>query len=259
MMSRRKFLRCIGNSLSCAGIASSVVGATTLVKHFSKPRRKTPDGKNKYHVKPLIIDRQINGTDYRLLGVSHTLDFFSEHQSVLEDMIRESPFVVQENSPNSSGYFHEFADICRKYSKPVITLDSLSGTAFATDTAIGAGGVVLFSEIRKLPDLSRRDAARIVLGSYMMMSSFVTSIIPKALLPDRYSQAIEPLFIGHTIDQRNVEITQRLFQLKEMIGDDFFQGARPLVNFGKLHIQGIDYYLKNRAFMRMSLWQLSPS
>ena len=172
-----------------------------------------------------------------------------------------------ENSNDGKAYFGTITELCAKYGKPIIYLDSRSFLAIFAESITSQLGVVLggmasFKIIK--PDMTKRSFAKYslitALGAYAFLGGF-SSMPLKSMLaerlypPDELMRRLfeaEPYFFSHIVDQRNVQITSRLKQLPGILpAEDFNNGDYILATFGAAHIIGIDFYLRNPAIHKV--------
>ena len=172
--------------------------------------------------------------------------------------------VTEANPQTMENYFNDFnfyfgtvLDFCKKYDKPVIYLDSLSDAGFDIEDIVGISGGIYASkksfDILKEENTRRemiKNTAKMFGGIYFFLGSFINGAVIKSLtygLNDREEAwKDEKYYINHIVDQRNVEITERILKLPDLIDPELFNnGDYVLTNFGAAHTIGIEHYLKH--------------
>ena len=183
--------------------------------------------------------------------------------------------VISESSPedlkrsdgtnDSQAYFNTIASFCQKYNKPIIYLDPLSLSGYTIEFLLGLFGLFYgakhsFKIVTK--NSNRRDflkgASKTIGGMYLFMSDFNQSSPVKYLIASLASESNnvdetinnalgnEKYFLNHIIDQRNVQMTNRLVRLPTILNhEDFLKGDYALSISGTLHAIGIGYYLRH--------------
>ncbi len=207
------------------------------------------------------------GNRIKLLGVFHTRESAIKLYSKLEEYIAHASVAVLEASPpqiNGPGVFHDAQayfktvhDLCEKYDKPIITLDPLSFEAIQLEQrlSLAAGTYAacqswkMFSRKTVEQRKSRRTALKMGLGTYLFMGAFIGGdYLRSAIQIDSSLNASlrnEAFYLNHLIDQRNVEITNKIIRLPELAKEDLNKGDYIFANFGAAHTIGIDFYLRH--------------
>ena len=267
---RREFLKRalgigVGTLVTGTMVGSTVSSIGSLLAKDSGVD-PTPTYENK-EPPGLILNKSIENLPFKLYGIIHTRSFKEANYNTIEQLIKNSSMVVSEGTPEDlkkstasfNAYFGTVVDLCQKYTKPIISLDSQSkeGTLleFGIGTAgLGYGGYHSFKMITKDSDRRQffKELAKTSAGFYLFMGSLFNSVVLKALYfslndsEDPIGELLkaEKYYLGHIIDQRNVQITNRLLELPNLLDEkDFQNGEYVLVKFGSAHILGVDYYL----------------
>lgn len=212
-------------------------------------------------------ENSFRGNRIKLLGVYHTRESAIKLYSKLEDYIAHASVAVLEASPpqiNGPGVFHDAQayfrtvhDLCEKYNKPIIRVDpqTLEGMKLEERLSLAAGTYAacqswkMFSRRTVEQMKSRRTALKMGLGTYLFMSAYTGGgCLRNAIQIDPSLDASlrnQAFYLNHLIDQRNVEITNRILKLPKLAKEDLTKGDYIFANFGAAHTIGIDFYLKH--------------
>ncbi|MBM3247108.1 hypothetical protein FJZ17_01025 [Candidatus Pacearchaeota archaeon] len=222
-----------------------------------------------------IVERTVDIEDLklRLIGVVHAPQFARRHFNELERLVRESSHVVVESAKPvawkdgnivenpeemKNSYFQTIYHLARKYGKPLITLDAVKTSLHLIDLFTWVAGAMNFREnaVKLREDkITRREAlihglkslgwGALAFGS-TGAGGFLRSGIANLISPKQELSQIEFERFGynHIVDQRNVQIAERLLQLPGLLNkDEVAQGKYVMVTFGAAHIPGAHYYL----------------
>lgn len=265
--SRREFLKNAIGLCTGIGVGGATLGSTVLtlyggLKRETDSQAVIEKNSEKNEEAGELIDIKIKNMPFKLYGVSHSREFAETYYNSIDKLVRNANIVVSEGEPyyRDNSYFMTVAELCKKHKKPVIYLDPQSSLGIMAEAAAGTMGAVLATlnapEIIK--SSSRREfikhSLKTTAGLYLFMGSFINSMAFKYFMvkegdTSRFLIA-ERFYYGHIIDQRNVEISNRLFMLPGLLSKkDLNRGDYTLFTYGRYHLDGISYYLKN-PFMR---------
>jgi len=225
---------------------------------------------NDYEGLGRVVDIEIEGIKNKLYGVYHCRKFAKSNYKQLDNLIKNSSVVVSEASPSDmhrsevtndgKAYFGTLLQLCQEYNKPVVYLDSLSILAYLSQAMATLTGTVLaFDNISRISEkiqenkLTKRNLLQLgapaLLGTYFFMSGTSFPDPLKKLIYRDLTKRLnhEHSYFNHIIDQRNVEIADRLTQLPKLLHKNTLNngGEYILSVFGLGHIPGIEYYIKN--------------
>jgi len=285
-VSRRGFLRkMIGWSARTAIVATPLYGAIRVSRNITQGEKD----------KGIVITQQedvpaeaieektadIENLKLRLIGVRHTQDFTKKHFDALEQLVKNSSYVVAESgyprnpvdgdvvpSPEETKntYFKTIYELAKKYHKPIITLDSINSGLMVADMLTGLVGLsrtMKNSRILTADNTTRRELLAgsiktmgwlgLTIGTWSPGSIFRTGIHgivkPKS---KEYDLENEVFSYNHIIDQRNVQLTKRLLQLPGLLDEDeVAKGEHVMVTFGATHTAGAHYYLTHPTALRL--------
>jgi len=275
-MNRRQFLRGTGIAVGL-GVGIPIWGSTavsmfTLLtlnsdKIYTGPVTQEDFKAKEKTIEPILEERLIENIPFKLLGVAHHHIFAKAHYNTLDELVKNSSVLVMEdhfrdyeNASVLSGfqsYRATLHHLCKKYKKPMVFLDPISGLSTDVELLLGLTGAVL-TTVNAPKIITKSSSKRNFLkysaltlgGAYLFMSSFPTSFMLKAYAVPDYAEK-EKYFIGHILDQRNVIIANRLTQLPGLLSkEDLKGGDYVLVQYGKDHIPAITYYLDHPNFRK---------
>lgn len=274
-LTRREFFRKAGRAALTAGcigyVAAPVAGnfINDVKDAGIDPSPATSGGSESLGDE--LINVKIGNSDVKLAGVGHSRDFVAAHYSTLDKLVRDCSVAVLEMRPeeinkgdisnNAKAYFRTIHRMCHDYGKPIVYLDPLSTAGLIADMTVGMlGGVYAIinaSKILKKDDIPRRrilSGARAFAGLYVF-NNFILGGMSMGIIADSLGvpekECSEFLFktqvghFSHIVDQRNVELTDRLLALPGRIKNIRADGDYILVNFGSMHTRGIEFYLKH--------------
>jgi len=285
-ITRRDFLRrMVYVSLGTVIVASGAATACSSPENVIDPYPITEEisqqqidesSKLSFH----ISDLNINDINYKLFGVSHTREFAEQHYNTIDKLVEGSSGLVLEGDPyllysgkmynDAHAYYGTVINLVHKYKKPIISFDPLSDTARSTEKYTSSLGVTITltlgaSALYFRSKLSRRKfiglLASALGGAYLTIGSgpvndltdiAVNGIIGSEIESSKFIVKKHSFAINHMIDQRNVELTERLkglpkiYDMKEFEPEGYF-----LVNMGMYHTLGIDYYMKHPRHHRL--------
>ncbi len=250
-INRRKFFK-KSIKLGVGGFFAASIGS-----HFiSKKSEVNP---------AVIVDTTIDDMAFKLHGMSHSREFVEKYHDSLDDLVKNARAVVSEGTLKSKDmtnsakpYFETIWELCKKYDKPLINLDPTSFFAGFGEMFSGMFGMLLMidnadrivdenSTRRRVIKHSLKTAA----GLYLFMSNFLYGMGLKKLI-DKNHPRREKYYYNHIIDQRNVEIANRLLKLPDMLRqEELSEGDYVLVDYGRWHIPGIMQYLKSPVMRRV--------
>lgn len=235
-----------------------------------------------------LVDISIDGIPFKLYGIGHHRAFAEVHYSTMEQLVRNSSIVVSEGSPDDSSnalisndaksYFSTIVDLCQKYDKQIVSLDSESTFAFAPEIIIGT--LSGFYAIPKSYSLLRSGITRRqllgdigkLLASYYLFISSLLGVPLRFTKPFFVSDSNNPQYINentrdrekyyfnHFNDQRNVQLANRLLALPKLMKSEDFQGwDYALVVFNVIHTEGAHFYLTHPRWrqIKSALYQVS--
>lgn len=274
-LTRREFFRKAGSAALAAAsigyVVTPIIGSITYEANDANtnPSPVTSGGSESLGDK--LIEVKIGNSDVKLAGVSHSREFVTAHYSSLDNLVKGCSVAVLEMRPeeinrrdisnDGKAYFGTIHKMCHDYGKPIVYLDPLSKAGTIADMLIGmlggVYGIMKTADILKKNEMPRRkilSGAKALAGFYVF-NNFILGGMSMAFIADSLGvsekKGSEFLFktqvahISHIVDQRNVELTNRLFALPDKIEDIKAKGDYMLVNMGSMHTRGIEFYLKH--------------
>lgn len=215
----------------------------------------------------------IENLKLKLVGVVHAPEFTRAHFNELERLVKDSSHVVVESGEPvawkdgsivadpeemKNAYFLTIYDLARKHGKPLITLDAVNGYLALPEMVLP---IIAANKFRtnaiKLREekITRREILisglkSLGFGAFAFSSRGVGSALrtgiahltnPEQEIPDT---ELERFGYNHIVDQRNVQIAERLLQLPGLLDKgEVAKGQHVMVTFGAAHIPGAHYYL----------------
>ncbi len=208
---------------------------------------------------PHIFETNINEIQHKSLGVSHTRKFAQIYYDTLEELVKNSKYVISEGGPehlekeyvfnDAKAYFGTIIKLCQRYHKPLIFTDPLTTTIEKSELAlfmVAMAGITLNNK----QTASRRTIIKNVVKAglaYLSIGSSIENYIKTPLDYETYFNSIgaQKARYFSAIDQRNVELTRRITALSKVLPQKYTNGNYVLFTYGKLHTAGIEYYLKH--------------
>ncbi len=293
--SRRDFLRLAARrTFTAATIStvttSSIIGMVNGVSSEGNDSTINPnplkkeDASTEQH--PIsCTDVYISGIPVKLCGVWHTRSFASEHYDHLEELVRHASFVVSESNPedfnrksvthNFQAYFGTVYQFCQNFGKNVVSLDPESVIAPNIEIFLQGFGGALYSSVHALdlwrknikPTTTRKELLKTAWGFYFFASAFAPGGLQlQTWFSGEGEKGFDDLVrrqrfsYNHIIDQRNVELTTRVQNLQNIVpSEEFSKGDYVLVNFGKGHTLGIEYYLNHPMIHKIKSALYAPT
>jgi hypothetical protein len=201
----------------------------------------------------LILEERINGMNVNLVGVSHTRDFFHEHEDFFRDQIVNAPAVFLEDGPK--GFTYEFdeeiAKVAQETEKAIYIPEPSNGVHVLLDIAqLGVGGYFAGSYLRKPKEISRRSFLKkggaTLLGLYLAWGSFMPRGFVQKAIGDENVKIDDALQYGTVEDYRNIVVAENLDRASKRVQ---LEGSVPYF-IGSDHVEGIHTYINNPELRR---------
>jgi hypothetical protein len=216
----------------------------------------------------IMTDLEIAGRKTKMYGVAHWRPFVEHNFDTLDACIKDASVVIFEAPPDSNiidnshlAYCNTVFDLCKKYDKTIIDLDSRSSAAKNAEIVpVFAGtnammyGALRFNMMKFNEPIDKQDVlaslGNIVAGTGLTVASLLDeSALKYDLRNSEDSMVRSPYLFNHTIDQRNVTLTNRLRQMNDYLTEeDFSKGDHVFVNFGAAHTRGVNFYMQHPVF-----------
>lgn len=254
----------VGGSLAYSIIVPPKMSNTVLDDNATDPQpvgsqRNIDDRQlNDWYLTPHEFERDIEGIRHKFFGVAHTREFAEAHYDRMEELVKNSKYVISEAEPpyltrksitnNGKAYFGTIFELCKKYHKPILFNDSSTRSLRTFETAVGITAFLsLYSNIRT-PTHSRRDFLKSLVkacGSTYIFLGTSTGLNTRNYISgeDAFEGKNNARYFNHLIDQRNVYITHRTIIMAKTVLKTFSEGDYVLSTYGKVHTKGVEYYL----------------
>jgi hypothetical protein len=221
-----------------------------------------------------ILDLQVNGVKYKIVGVSHSEKYFRYYKEFLYKLIKQSDAVVLEFYADkmlendlyyhSSYFYSNVVKLCADLEKEIYVVDpntfDKDNAFFAIDSFMYLSypvSLALYSYFFR-KKLKRRSFIvfplsqlffPLFLGSYN--GRYSANLIDSKSL---FNYGVEDIVGYGACDYRNVIVSERLERLSQLQKSKKYV----LVIYGAQHTRAIEYYLKNPTLIKIKELVYNP-
>ncbi len=279
-LTRRQIFKKFAGATIGSAVTGSLVGSTLrsfmeLFSHVKKDQRvdTTPYYGTDVQISDSgffsgkIVDTKIGNIPAKLVATKHTRRFAEDNYLALDTLVQNCSIATFERAPglietqdefnDAKAYFGIMVELCKRYNKPVIFLNPWSASAELLEDSLGLFGVVYASwhSYKIVTENSTRkdflmNSMKTAGGVYFFFADSLVSEPLEYFLRRPFKDSaevehkIERCLLNHTIDQVNVQLTNRLLSLSNKLNQKELQNGRYILfNFGGYHVEGVDYYL----------------